>query len=98
MVHRHQHVVRIFGTRGTFVYDDEGPRVHKSREASAAATRIDLSPLPSTKGVLIPEFVQSILEGRDCSKEIQHEFNVITCCLAADKAVGTSATEEIEYV
>ena len=28
-VHRHQHLVRLFGTEATFVCDDAGPRLHK---------------------------------------------------------------------
>src|SRR5262249_50292734 len=35
-VHRHQHVVRVFGTKGTFIHDDRGARLHSTREPSAA--------------------------------------------------------------
>src|SRR6185503_7475057 len=31
-VHRHQHVVRVFGTKGTFIHDDAGARLHWTRD------------------------------------------------------------------
>ena len=31
-VHRHQHILRIFGDRATFILDDAGPRIHATRD------------------------------------------------------------------
>src|SRR5205807_9291260 len=31
-VHPHQHTMRIFGTKETFVYDDAGPRLRSNRD------------------------------------------------------------------
>ena len=97
-VHRHQHVVRLFGTQGTFLYDDQGPRAHFSRDPQVAPQKVPLATLPATKGDLIKDFVDHILEGRDLHQEMQHEFNLISVCVAADLALATSKTTEIEYV
>ncbi len=56
-MHKHQHVVRIFGTKGTFIYDDMGPRVHWNRDESSSPEFIQLAAKPSTKALLIDEFV-----------------------------------------
>jgi predicted dehydrogenase len=94
-VHRHHHVVRVFGTRGTFVYDDRGARLHTSRDPGAAAQSIDLSALPATKGDLIPSFVDSVVHGADPAAAARHEFDVVRACLAADRAVKSGASERL---
>lgn len=97
-VHRHQHVVRIFGTKGTFLYDDTGPRLHGTRDPSIPPRALDMAPLPSSKGSLIPAFVDSILTGRDTQEDTQHEFDVISACVAADEALKNRGAVEVEYV
>jgi predicted dehydrogenase len=97
-VHRHQHVLRVFGTKGTFIYDDMGPRLHASRDASVTATMLDLSGLPSSKGDLIPDFVASIIKGESTHAKTQQEFDVICACVSADLAAKTSQSVQIEYL
>lgn len=97
-VHCHQHVVRVFGTRGTFIYDDAGARLHASCEASARPRLLELRPLPATKGDLIPGFVRSILEGEDAREQAQREFDLISACAAADAALRSEESEEVEYL
>ncbi len=97
-VHRHQHVVRVFGTEGTFIYDDMGPRLHTSRDPSVSATALDLPGLPASKGDLIPGFIKAILSGEDAGPHTQHEFDVISACVAADRAVASAESIKIDYV
>lgn len=97
-VHPHQHVVRLFGTKGTFLYDDQGPRLHLSRDPAVQAIPLDLSALPATNGALIPDFVRTILEGEDTWAQTQHEFDVMSLCLAVEQAVARGKGLEVEYV
>jgi predicted dehydrogenase len=97
-VHPHQHVLRVFGTRATFIHDDRGARLQESREPSAPSRPLDLSPLPPSKGALIPRFVQSIVGGCDGAAETQHEFDLMSACLAADRAVASGGAEKVPYV
>jgi len=97
-VHRHQHVVRVFGTRGSFIYDDKGPRLHTSRDPAVPVREIDASPLPASKGDLIPGFVSAIVGGADASETAQQEFDVIATCVAADHALDATGTCDIVYV
>jgi predicted dehydrogenase len=95
-VHPHQHVVRVFGTEGTFVYDDAGARLHASREGRAEPLALEAE--PEDKGALIPSFVDAII--RKESAELpgpDHEFAVISACIAADKALTTGGTVDVEY-
>jgi predicted dehydrogenase len=97
-VHRHHHVVRIFGTKKTFIYDDQDPRVHSVREPGVSATKIDLPPLPASKGELIPGFVRGILDLDKTEAEAQYEFDVVSACVAADEAMTNDRKVEIPYV
>jgi len=97
-VHRHQHVVRVYGTNGTFLYDDQGPRLHTDRDPQSPPVPVDLSPFPATKGDLIPGFLASIVDEAGSEEDAQHEFDVMAVTLAADAALSGLPTMEIEYV
>ena len=97
-VHRHQHVVRVFGSKGTFLYDDQGARLYISRNPADSARALDFAPLPATKGHLIPKFIRSILDEESESGNTQHEFDVITACIAANQAEKSARPVEIKYL
>ncbi len=96
-VHRHQHVLRVFGTKATFVLDDQGPRLYTSRDPDQAPKRLEIATLPTAKWDLIPDFVHDILNGTG-SGRAQQEFDTISVCLAADEALAAERQMEIEYV
>lgn len=97
-VHRHQHVLRLFGTEATFIYDDVGARFCATRGPAVAATPVTLAALPATKGDLIPEFILAVIENRDISAETQLMFDGFSISLACDKALETGAVEEVTYI
>jgi predicted dehydrogenase len=97
-VHRHQHVVRVFGTEATVLHDDAGPRLHESRDPAAAPRPLAFAPLPASKGALVPAFVDGILAGRDGRAETQHDLDVVSACVAADRALRAGGPVEVEYV
>jgi predicted dehydrogenase len=97
-VHRHHHMMRVFGTHATFLYDDQGPRWHGSRDPDVTEDRIDFSPLPANKGDLIPSFITAIMDNYDDQVETQGFFDGISVCIAADRALATGNKERIDYV
>ncbi len=97
-VHRHHHVMRVFGTRKTFLYDDAGPRLHESRDPAVAPAPVLHAPLPSGKGDLIAGFITSILENRDTTEDTQSIFDGISVAIACDRAADSGRTEKVEYV
>jgi predicted dehydrogenase len=92
-VHRHQHVLRVFGTKATFLFDDQGARLHTSRDPSASPRRIEAAPEPPEKGALVPEFMARIQSG--AAPDAAHEFDVMRACLAADDALASGAPVEV---
>jgi predicted dehydrogenase len=95
-VHKHQHVLRVFGTRATFVVDDVGARLHVARDPGEPPRRLELAPVAATKGDLIPAFVDAIRAGADPAPAAHHEARVISACLAADRALATATPQPIE--
>ena len=94
-VHRHHHVVRVFGTRASFIYDDQGPRLHETRDEEGLGLPIRQNPLPAGKGVLIPDFVNNIVSNADSSSAAIQEFNLIAAVAASDIAHKSGAEEKV---
>jgi predicted dehydrogenase len=97
-VHRHQHVLRMFGTEATLIYDDAGARLHESRDPAQAPRQLDASPLPAAKGDLIPGFLASIIDNTDYAAETQSVLDGICVALACDRAAASGKMETVEYV
>jgi predicted dehydrogenase len=97
-VQPHQHVVRIFGTKGTWHYDDQGARWFTGRDPASPAAPLPQAALPASKGELIPGFVEAILQETDFQAQTQHEFDIISVCTAIDRALANGECLEVEYV
>jgi predicted dehydrogenase len=95
-VHEHQHVLRVYGTKATFLYDDGGARLHTTRKPGKRAERITHDPLPPSKGALIPHFIQAIREDKP-AQNAAHELDLMAATVAADLALLERQRIEIEY-
>ena len=96
-VHRHHHVVRVFGTKATFVYDDQGPRIHRLPYGGRKAMPLRWAALPAHKGALIPGFVDGILAGRDSTPAARREFDLIAVVVAAAESHSRERPVAIGY-
>ena len=103
-VHHHQHVVRIFGTRKTFVLDDAGARVMSARdplERGLPVPKPESLPLaakPAHKGALIPAFVESIVaKAPQRTADLAATLDGMAVALACDAAAQTSTSIQIDY-
>jgi predicted dehydrogenase len=96
-VHHHQHVMRVFGTRATLVYDDAGARMSTARDAGEPARKLAHAALPAGKGELIPAFLDAVAGAPGYEVETEAFFDGISVCLAADRAAETGNPVMIEY-
>jgi predicted dehydrogenase len=103
-VHRHQHVVRIFGTRKTFILDDAGPRLMVARDPVepgrpvAPVEPINLASKPAHKGALIPAFVDGIVLNRSPrSPDLDAMLDGIAIAAACDESASHSCSVQIRY-
>jgi predicted dehydrogenase len=97
-VHRHQHVVRVYGTKGTFLYDDMGARVHWTRDEAVEASPLNLPALPADKGNLIPAFVSAVLNDDDIREQTQAAFDGLSISAACDRALQTNGLQTVRYL
>jgi predicted dehydrogenase len=95
-VHRHQHVVRVFGTKGTFLYDDMGARIYRERDPGGPPEILTESALPSSKGDLIPDFLEGIGAPERGQARTALDLRVIRACLAADDALASGIPRAID--
>ncbi len=103
-VHRHQHVVRVFGTRKTFILDDAGPRLMTARDPlapglpTAPVVPIALATKPAHKGALIPAFIDGIVLNKSPrTADLGATLDAIAIATACDLAVSTSSPVQIRY-
>lgn len=97
-VHRHHHILRVFGTKATFIYDDAGARLHTTRDEDARAQAIHHDPLPGGKGALIPGFIGAIVQGNDPAPAAQREFDLVSVCAHSDLSRAQGLELDIQYV
>jgi predicted dehydrogenase len=95
-VHPHQHVVRLFGTKATFVHDDAGARLHEGRDPDVAPVALGDAAEPETKGALVADFLAAVERHDETSA--QHELDVICACATADRALAERAIVAVDYV
>lgn len=95
-VHRHHHVLRIFGSRATFIYDDQGARLHLTRDEAVHASSIDLNPLPIHKADLFSSFVSAIVAGDSWDSQIF--LDGVSLCIAVDESIKLAKQVEVVYL
>jgi predicted dehydrogenase len=101
--HRHQHVVRVFGTKATLVSDDAGVRLTRRSgkgltEQELEIQSIERGQLPKSKGERIPEFVDAVLQDRDMSGSIQLTLDTISMLNAGREAMLSGDEVMISYL
>jgi predicted dehydrogenase len=96
-VHRHQHVLRVFGTQATFLYDDAGPRWHGTRDPALRAAPVAEAPLPHSKGDLLRRFLDGVSREENMDEETQGHLDVMSIILACDRSVRTRSLAEVVY-
>ena len=94
-VHKHQHTLRIFGTRGTVIVDDEGARWHRSRRPESRPAPLLWKRLPASKGELVFDFA-SLIRGGTAGRRraVEREFSLASALIAADRALKTGRREK----
>ena len=97
-VHRHHHILRVFGTKATFIYDDAGARLHTTRDEDVRPQLIDVDPLPPGKGALINGFIDGIISDLDPTAQAQREFDLVSVCAHSDLSHAQGQDINIEYV
>lgn len=91
-VHPHHHVLRIYGTEATFLYDDQGPRILRSRDPGRVAESLNIDPLPPSKGALIPGFVRALSDGSPAEPRADEIFRTMQTVFAIETSLREDRT------
>lgn len=94
---RHQHFVRVFGTKGTFISDESGARLVLKRDGETRLLK-NFASLPSSKGALLLEFLE-MLEKKptECQNVIDSHFATMIMCISSDEALASGNVIRINY-
>jgi predicted dehydrogenase len=57
---KHQHTLKIYGSKKTFIYDDFGPRIYSGNDKKFKCTKLKIKTLPKNKTDILKNFIKSI--------------------------------------
>lgn len=95
-VHKHQHVLKIYGTKKTFIYDDMGVRVFKNYDPSKGKI-IKFDKLYPGKDALLPTIFSLLKKRKNYKKQIDRELNLMTAAIYADISLKQKKKINIIY-
>ena len=97
-VHKHQHVIKVFGTKKTFIYDDMGARIFENRDPiNGKRIKVGKKLYPG-KASLLPDFFYYLDKKKKFKKIIDREINLITSCIYANHSLKKNKILKINYL
>ena len=82
-VHKHQHVLKVYGTKKTFIYDDMGARIFNRRDPSSAKIHM-VKKLYNGKDCLLPAFLKNLKTKKNYKKNVMEEINLMSTSISSD--------------
>ena len=82
-VHNHQHILKIYGSKKTFIYDDNGARIFDKYDPSSSK-KLKVKNLYSGKDCLLPEFFRNIDDKKEKKIKILNEINLMSVAISSD--------------
>lgn len=73
---KHQHTLKIYGSKKTFIYDDFGPRIYSGNDKKIKCAKLKIKTLPKNKTDILKEFTKSILTNTYNIKTILNDLRV----------------------
>lgn len=94
----HFHGLEIYGTQASFWNGPEHGTLFESRDPKAAPRKITQIYPGAQKGDLLPDFIDSIVKGKEPEVSAEDVFKVMSVCLAVEKASNESGWVQVEYI
>lgn len=95
-VHKHQHVLKVFGTKKTFIYDEVGARFYKNYDPAKYKLK-NVKKLYDGKAALLPDFFSKIKKKNKYKKHIYKELDLIAASIYADLSLKKNKKVKIRY-
>ena len=97
-VHNHQHVIKIYGTKKTFIYDDLGPRIFSKRDPFKGIKMKQDKKLYNGKACLLPGVFKRMKLKKNFKKTIMREIDLVVSCIFADISLRKKKKIKINYL
>jgi len=97
-VHKHQHVIKVFGTKKTFIYDDKGARIFSNRDPHDSKKIRIKKRIYDGKACLLPKFFEKISFSKSYKKDIINELNLVSACVFSDQSISKKKRVRIKYI
>jgi len=82
-MHKHQHVLKVYGTKKTFIYDDMGARIFSKRDPFLGKV-YKVKKLYNGKDCLLPNFFENLKLKKNFKKNIVREINLMSASISSD--------------
>ena len=96
-IHKHHHVLKIFGTKKTFIYDDQGPRVYKSKNPNANELKLKIKTLPNDKTKVMKNFFLDIKRKKFKKEKMKETYDLIKILEAGRISLSKKKRIKIQY-
>ena len=94
-VHNHQHVIKIYGTKKTFIYDDKGARIYDKRDFNKPKF-LKIKKLYDGKDCLLKKYFSQLGSSLDNNfKSLKNELNIINLALCAVESLRKNKKQKI---
>jgi predicted dehydrogenase len=97
-VFRHQHTIKIFGTKRTFIYDDLGSRVYSSRNKNSKYKKIKHNALPSNKTNILKDFIENVYKRKNSIQDTIFDLKIMNILCACNLSNKRSKKINIKYI
>ena len=96
-VHNHQHVLKIYGTKKTFIYDDLGARLYNKRDFNKVSKKFKVNNLYNGKDCLLKKYIKQLKRSKNINKDmIINEINLMSVALFAEQSLKTKKEKKIK--
>lgn len=97
-VHKHQHIIKVFGTKKSFIYDDMGARIFSKRDPYDSKKMKIKKKIYDGKACLLPEFFTKINNRKNYVNNIINELNLISACVYSEQSILKKKQVKIRYI
>ncbi len=97
-VYRHQHTIKIYGTKKTFIYDDLGPRIYYSRNPKIKSKKVNIQNLPTDKTSILKQFINDIEKSRNINYQTKFDLKVMNILCYCNIASKSKKKQKIKYL
>lgn len=93
----HTHLLSLYGTEGSYLQSPQGAYLYTSRESMKLPEQLE-EPYSVAKGELIPEFIESIVQGAPSPVTVDEIFAALSVGFAIDQSADEGKTVAVQYL